>query len=952
MLFQLTNAGIAALESAVGPVELSQFKLGSSYGYIPSPTQTDIQGALVFNGQPSDAVLADTPNLIKYTVKLDYLTGPFSYGEIGLFMPNGQMFACGVFDTLQQKEAQGTPPGSDGESVRFDVYVQTDGNYAIWLETAETSNQFRMAVLRSLNDLPMAKDAIPNAYIVQGEDSQQSAFLAYTDRNALWNFDAYAYSYTRDMPSAAVSLNSVSVAVGDWDPQMNPAYTGQTILQFASGEVYGVCRYVTTVTLSGDGTRYILGLSAPLTFVPQQVENLLFFSRIPLTTSSIILPIATASILGGIKVGSTLTVAPDGTLNVGPSGAPVISVNGKIGAVVLDYQDLGLATVAQTGSYNDLIDKPVTTLPVATTTVLGGVKAPSGLSPNLVIAPDGTIDLSFAPVKSVRNQGPDASGNIDLQLSGFPDAIALGTIDADTVTANGLYFGEAATVINAPAGTSGLGFLEVVAANPSSIVQAWTSGESIYTRRYTGGAWTVWSTSLTIGALASLWNTPTFPPSLSDLPDPHTPEEYYEAIRIAARQLPLEAYTYEGFWNPVTNVVNGDPAATILANGRMTISVDDGSGSEVANVLGIGRVFTVTTAGFNTIDGNSQWRVGDVIFGLNNRWVCLRDAYHLLTADLVGAVDGLCPLDENGYIPLSYLPATVYGADNYQGDWDVVTNTPDITTGSTGQYWKVVGNGIFNFGGGDITFYDGDYVHNYAGGWVRRRDVSSGIVPSLQVLADLGVMGGFTAEGASIFNGITTYNNAADFNGAVDMASTLNVSGLATLNSLQVTGTSNFVAAATFASTATFNDYAQFTQQVDFSGPVTHAGTEVFSGQVQLQGKNIIQGYLTEVSNLVTHAVAGALALTLPMNVQRVQLNANITSMTIAAGTLNAGEVYSKTLIIINGGAFTVVWPAGTKWPDGNAPALSGVAGKIDVITLTTYDQGTTWLGFVGGKNF
>lgn len=66
--------------------------------------------------------------------------------------------------------------------------------------------------------------------------------------------------------------------------------------------------------------------------------------------SSYTLPPATASTLGGIMVGSGLTVAADGTLR-----ANVESVNGKTGAVTLDKSDVGLGNVDNTSDAN----KPV-----------------------------------------------------------------------------------------------------------------------------------------------------------------------------------------------------------------------------------------------------------------------------------------------------------------------------------------------------------------------------------------------------------------------------------------------------------------------------------------------------------------------------------------------------------------------------------------------------------------
>jgi hypothetical protein len=57
------------------------------------------------------------------------------------------------------------------------------------------------------------------------------------------------------------------------------------------------------------------------------------------------------------------------------SGTTVTSVAGRTGAITLAYTDIsGLATVAHSGSYTDLTNKPTAySLPIATTTTLGGV---------------------------------------------------------------------------------------------------------------------------------------------------------------------------------------------------------------------------------------------------------------------------------------------------------------------------------------------------------------------------------------------------------------------------------------------------------------------------------------------------------------------------------------------------------------------------------------------------
>ena len=85
--------------------------------------------------------------------------------------------------------------------------------------------------------------------------------------------------------------------------------------------------------------------------------------------------------------------------------------------------------------------------------------------------------------------------------------------------------------------------------------------------------------------------------------------------------------------------------------------------------------------------------------------------------------------------------------------------------------------------------------------------------------------------------------------------------------------------------------------------------------------------------------------------------NANVQSMTIATNTtitLTAGASVSEcralTLIITNGGAFTVTWPASVKWVGGSAPTFT--ASGVDIVTLITVDAGTTWYGSANGVSY
>lgn len=73
--------------------------------------------------------------------------------------------------------------------------------------------------------------------------------------------------------------------------------------------------------------------------------------------------------------------------------------------------------------------------------------------------------------------------------------------------------------------------------------------------------------------------------------------------------------------------------------------------------------------------------------------------------------------------------------------------------------------------------------------------------------------------------------------------------------------------------------------------------------------------------------------------------NAAITVSNVPA----AGTVASFVFDITNGGAYTITWMTGTKWPYGVAPTLT-TSGR-DVLVFFTHDGGTTWNGFPSGIN-
>ena len=68
----------------------------------------------------------------------------------------------------------------------------------------------------------------------------------------------------------------------------------------------------------------------------------------------------------------------------------------------------------------------------------------------------------------------------------------------------------------------------------------------------------------------------------------------------------------------------------------------------------------------------------------------------------------------------------------------------------------------------------------------------------------------------------------------------------------------------------------------------------------------------------------------------------NVTANTAFTVTANTGNSFQLgTLVLTNGGAFTVTWPSSFKWADGAPPSL--MESGIDVITFFTINGGTTY---------
>ena len=497
MNIQITNYGLSVLNKTCKPFTIAQFRLGSNYGYVPSADATDISGNAVYESTLVGPITVNT-NVFKYTIALDYQIGDFTFGEIAYLDDQGKCLAIAVSDRLLTKTAQ---TNNTGNSMRIDTYLSMVGTqYNMWNDNIGSNIDFQVPTLKDIDLLPAVNDTDPNLYLIAPQSSNASSILAYTAGNGLWYFDCYSLSNVQQLTVVKATATSIVFNSAQFTEQQKtqivPAYYGDKVIEFTSGKCFSACRTVMTAVIGL--TETTMTVRTPMAIIPEPGDTFYLFSRSQVSVSASVLPIASSTTLGGVIIGSGLTITADGVLSSDP---PVTSVNGQIGDVVIDATDInGLAQVALSGSYNDLIDKPDQVsyvLPPATKTTLGGIIAGSQFN----IASNGLLTLANNPVVSVNGQSPDDEGNVQIEVgdkvSGLinPQAVEEYS-DLDTYTVMGLYYGAEAIVrslVNCPIVAEEFS-LEVIELYGGGILQRISSASWQYVRVLNlSGDWSDWN---------------------------------------------------------------------------------------------------------------------------------------------------------------------------------------------------------------------------------------------------------------------------------------------------------------------------------------------------------------------------------------------------------------------------------------------------------------------------
>lgn len=212
--FVITTAGlnVASTATPTGPfIEITEFRIGSSSGYSPSISDTALHGTTLYTGTPHHYSIVDN-DVTNIVCEMGADIGPFDFGEIGLFLEDGTLFALAAFETPRTKlnnSISGMP-----HVITFNALIKLAQSPAVFLIDTDANMNILEVANFSFVTAPLQAPSGVNAMIVHEENWLGESTLLVRHADDQWT----PVNYTK------VSSINVSNLNGSFDQITAPEF--------------------------------------------------------------------------------------------------------------------------------------------------------------------------------------------------------------------------------------------------------------------------------------------------------------------------------------------------------------------------------------------------------------------------------------------------------------------------------------------------------------------------------------------------------------------------------------------------------------------------------------------------------------------------------------------------------------------------------------------------------